>query len=178
MRGKLALLILFLLTVCRLPAQPKYKDWNLSAGIGLPTGNFSETHWIGMQMMAEYAPKRFGKLKALPKHPLGLMISCGFGYWAGKKETVSSYPFRYGNFSVLHLFGGASYRPSKNIVLKGSAGPALSHYEGHVRFNIGTEWGGQWYFQPQWGIGSSLTLLKELKARPLLMIGIRGNYAF
>lgn len=161
-----------------LHAQSPGKNLEISSGVAIPAGDFSNTYWIGARVMMDYSPKRFGKLLHNPKPPVAFVLSGGFSYYIGKKENVSTYPFRYGNYASFQVYGGAMMHPAKNWNIKLVAGPALSYYRNTIRFSIGAEFNSTWYWQHQWGIGPSLGILKESGARPLWIPGIRCVYAF
>lgn len=171
-------LILFFISFEIVQAQQPGKSRNLAAGVAIPAGNFSETHLIGAEVMIDYSPNRFGKLLRFPDPSIGFVLSGGISYFAGKKETVSTYPYRYGNYAILRVYGGAILHLAKNWNTRLVAGPAISYYGNNIRFNLGAELQSTWYWKQQWGVGPTLGILKENRADPLLMSGIRIAYAF
>lgn len=152
--------------------------WNASAGINLPAGNFAETHFPGAGFQIAYSNHRFGKLPVLPKKKFGLILNSGADYYPGKKEKVSGYDFKYGGYFVFHTYAGVLLHADKRTNISLVTGPALSHYQENIRFNIGSDLTGAYYFNRQWGISASLRLLNETGARPLLSAALKACYAF
>jgi hypothetical protein len=171
-------LLLLFISFKTVNSQQPGKSRNLSAGAAIPAGDFSETHLIGAEVLMEYSPNRFGKLLRLPDPSVGFILSGGLSYFAGKKETVSTYAYRYGNYAFLRVYGGAILHFAKNWNTRLVAGPAISYYGNNIRFNLGAELHSTWYWKQQWGIGPSVGILKESGARPIWTTGIRGSFAF
>jgi len=159
-------------------AQSSGKNMNLSGGGAIPIGNFSQTHLPGAQILFEYSKGRFGKLLKSPDPSIGFVLNGGLSFFSGKREKISAYTFRYSNYAVLHLYGGAMIHAAKNWHFAFSGGPAISYYRNNIRFNLGAELQSTWYWKQQWGVGPTLGILKENGADPLLMSGIRIAYAF
>ncbi|MEK7224450.1 MAG: hypothetical protein AAB221_02060, partial [Bacteroidota bacterium] len=78
-------------------------DHIVSFGINLPLGDFSSTHLVGFDIGYSPGTHVFGLVKN--KH-FAFTYNGGVAYYAGKKETVSSYPYKYPEYLFVHAFAG------------------------------------------------------------------------
>lgn len=150
-------------------------DHVVSFGINLPLGDFSSTHSVGFDIGYSPGTHVFGLVKN--KH-FAFTYNGGVAYYAGKKETVSSYPYKYPEYFFIHAFGGVLYNPARKIDFKLTAGPALGIYNGDTRFNIGASLEGSYYFKNAFIIGPSILLMKESKSDPLWAGSLKLGYLF
>lgn len=170
------LISLCLFSAVAVLAQP-YK-WNISATFHLPVGTFSETHFPGAGVEAAYSQKRFGRLPAIPKKKFSYIVTTGIDFFRGRKVTASGYPFKYGGYSLLHLYGGAVYNYKKHTNVQLVAGPALSRYKQNIRFNIGSLLSATYFVSGRTGITPSFGFINEWGAVPLWYGSVKVSKAF
>ena len=93
---------------------------SVSAGINISIAEFSETHPISVGANFTWSKDRLGLMYKKPSQALGFIADGGIDYYFGNKETVSSYPYKYNNFTYIHTYGGIIYNLCKkgNINLK------------------------------------------------------------
>lgn len=179
MRIKLfSILCLFFLTGIHLPAQVNGYRWNLSAGAAIPAGLFAETHFAGAGITADYSNKRFGQADSTIKKKLDYIISSGLSHYFGRTEKISGYPYTYRGYLIFHTYGGVIYNAGKKVNIHLTAGPALSHYNKTIRFNIGSDIGGSFYFSKKWGISPGLLMIAEPGAAMLIAGSVKVSRSF
>lgn len=159
-------------------AQDKGYSWNISAGVILPVGTFSETHWAGISLQGEYSRSRFGKMNTKPKKLVDYFLSTGTDFYFGKKEMVSSYPFTYAGYFILNTNAGLICNTGKQSNIRLGAGPAMSLYKKTPRFNISSSIAGSWYLSKTTGITAGLQMIQETGAHPLWSVFTRFSRAY
>jgi len=147
----------------------------VSLGLNIPLGSFSSTHTFGFGIGYSPGTHVFGLVKN--KH-FAFTYNGGIAYYPGKKETISSYPYKYPGYLFIHAFAGVLYNPATKIDFKLTAGPALGIYNGNSRFNIGAALEGAYYMNNQFIISPGVTLMKENKSDPLWAGSLKLGYLF
>jgi len=170
--------LLLVLCFFQAAAQPKGESWNVSAGIALPFGNFSETHFPGAGAAISYSKGRYGLLPAKPAKQFGYSLQANAHYYFGKNETVSGHSFRYPGYLLFHLFGGAICQPGKRTYIELVAGPGLGYYNSSTRFNLGGTLSATYYIRKRLGVSPSILLTKESGADWLGALSLRGCWVF
>ncbi len=150
----------------------------VSLGVQLPIGEFSSTHFLGVA--AEYTSARqwYGKLQ--PGKQLLFSYNGGLAYYPGKKETVSSYDYKYPAYLFVHAFGGISYAPrlKRKLNINLTAGPALGFYNGNTQFNLGAKLDGYYFVSKRTSIGPNIILMKESGADAIWSLGFKVTRLF
>lgn len=160
-----ALLSLLLSTIDNaIMAQSKDSDAGISVSVHVPVGSFSSTHIIGIG--AEYSPASH-IIHQLKQKRLAFTYNGGLAYYLGKKETVSSYPYKYPGYFFIHAFAGILYNPVKGGSIILTAGPALGIYNGNTQFNLGSKLEASYYISKNIAIGPGIIMMKEPGANPL-----------
>ncbi len=175
--NKLPVTLLLVLLVNGMAAQTKGHSWNVTAGIHLPVGNFSTTHFPGAGAGISYSDHRYGILPAKPVKKFGYTFHAAGDYYFGKKETVSGHPFQYSGYFLLHTYAGAIYNHGKRIHFEWLAGPALSFYNNKTRFNLGGNLSATYYITGKIGVSPCFMLIKETGAGWLGAFSLRGSWA-
>lgn len=150
-------------------------DHIVSFGVNLPLADFSSTHSIGFGIGYSPGTHVFGLVKN--KH-FAFTYNGGVAYYIGKKETVSSYPYKYPGYFFIHAFAGVLYNPASKIDFKLTAGPALGIYNGNSKFNIGAALEGAYYLNNQFIVAPGFFLMKENKSDPLWAGSLKLGYLF
>ena len=158
--------------------QPKGKANILSAGINIPLGDFSNTHVLGFGAEYFHSNHRFGSMKTKPVKAVGFIYSGGIDYYLGKKEKVSSYPYKYHGFTLLHGYGGVIYNPCKKGNISLITGPALGLSNGTAGFWWGVNLNGQYYFNEKFAIAPGLIFMKQHLADGIWSATLRGSMTF
>ncbi|MFN8289620.1 MAG: hypothetical protein U0U70_05165 [Chitinophagaceae bacterium] len=153
-------------------------NWNMAAGVHLPVGKFSETHFPGAGAEVSFTHKRFGKLWVVPKKSFSYVLNGGIDFFRGRKRLISGYPVKYGGYSLLHTYGGFIYNHGRRFHLQLVAGPAVSLYKQNVRFNIGSSLSATCYISRQNGITPCLSLINEWGASALWAASIKFSRSF
>lgn len=147
----------------------------VSAGIVWPLGDFSSTHWAGIQ--ADYSPS--GRVFGVPQlKKWSFTYNGGLAYYWGKKELVSNYPYRYPGYFFVHGFAGLLFRPDEKVNFTLTAGPALGLYNGNLRFNVGTKLDASFVLNEKWAIGPGILLRKEGGANALWSAAFKVTMIF
>jgi hypothetical protein len=144
----------------------------ISVGINIPVGNFSATHNIGINTEYSLVRHRFGISN---QNKIDFACNAGIAYYVGKKETVSSYLYKYPGYIFIHGFGGILYSPANNAGVSVTAGPALGIYNGNIKFNIGSKLEANYYIRKTLSIGSGMIFMKESGANPVGALFIRAS---
>jgi len=150
------------------------KGYSITAATVIPFGNFSSTHLIGIA--AEISPSAH-TVSLLKQPKVGFTYNGGIAYYLGKKETVSSYPYKYPGFIFIHAFAGAIYIPTKGVDVKLTAGPALAIYNRNLNFNIGSKLDVNYHLNNTIAIGPGIILMKELGTTSLWAASVRMTIA-
>jgi hypothetical protein len=157
---------------------PSGKVNAVSLGAGLPLGNFSSTHMIGVATNYSWSDHRFGGMDVKPVKPFGFTANGGVAYYFGKKETVSGYTYDYHRYIFIHAYAGVIYNPWRNGNIMLTAGPALGIYNGHTQFNIGSCLEGSYYITDKIAITPGIIFMKEHRADPLWTTSLKATMAF
>jgi hypothetical protein len=152
---------------------PQEKGISISAGINLPVGDFSSSHLIGIAVDCSPTRHWFGLLK---RKKIAFTYNGGLVCYFGKKETVSSYPYKYPGYIFVHGFGGMLYNPAKNAAISLTAGPALGIYNGNTQFNIGSKLEASYYISKNIAIGPGIILMKESGADPIWAASVKAIF--
>ncbi|MFZ9386676.1 MAG: hypothetical protein ACO25B_02240 [Chitinophagaceae bacterium] len=172
------LIFLFFLLTGPLAAQQKTYSWNARAGIDLPVGIFSRSHFPGIGAGVQYSKHRFGKQTLKPKKRMSFLLDAGGDYYFGKNVNTGGYPFKYSGYGLVHTYGGFQFRFQKKVFLSLAAGPGLGFYNGSTRFNIGTTLSGTYLTGKRTGLTPSFKLTRESGADWLAAFSIGGNWLF
>lgn len=147
-----------------------------AAGILMPAGAFSSTHYTGFGV--EYSRSLPISKKRVLHSPLFLLATAGISYYLGKKETVSGYPYTYPGYTQFYVYGGLQYSIGTNINIGLAAGPGGSLYNGDLRFAAGAKLEVTYYFNKRWGVKPGLLFIKEPGADPLVAASLKATFAF
>ena len=104
----------------------------VSTFINLPIGIFAETHFAG----AGFEVTKANTLLTKPNKKISYSYNGGFDYFIGKKESTSSYTYKYPGYTVIHLAAGVQYLSHARFSIGINVGPGLSIYNGSTRFCI------------------------------------------
>ncbi|MEI2737231.1 MAG: hypothetical protein V9F01_00430 [Chitinophagaceae bacterium] len=148
------------------------KGISVSLGVNAPVGNFSSTHFLGIGIDCSPSSHWFGLLK---RKKIAFTYTGGVAYYFGKKESVSSYPYKYPGFTFIHAFAGAFSIPFNKTSVKLTAGPALGIYNGNIQFNIGSRLEASYYINNKFFLGPDIILMKEYRANALWSLAIRAG---
>lgn len=171
------LIVCLLSSLFQLQAQRSFK-WNAAAGVHLPFGIFSETHFPGAGIEISYSDNRFGRLWVIPKKHFSYVLNGGIDYFRGRKVNISGYPVKYGSYSLLRTYGGVIYNHGRRFNLQLMAGPAVSLYKQNLRFNIGSDLSATYFIAKRNGITPCLIMINEWGASPLLAGSIKFSRTF
>jgi len=162
-------------TILTPPSSKQDKGFSLSAALVIPIGKFSSTHLLGVA--AEISPSAH-TVSLLKQPKIGFTYNGGVAYYPGKKETVSSYPYKYPGFIFIHAFAGAICIPTKDLDIRLTGGPALGIYNGNLNFNIGSKLDINYHFNNTISIGPGIIMMKEFGTTSLWSASIRTTIAF
>lgn len=171
-------ILLLVYPVHFIAAQPKGYSWNITSGIGLPVGSFSETHFPGLGASVSYSDGRFGLLPSAPRQKTSYSIHAGSYYFFGKEETVSGHPYSYPGYILVHLSGGLIYNHGKRTQFGLVAGPGMGIYNGSSRFTVTGTLSANYYIGKRIGISPAFILVRESGADLLGSFAINGCWAF
>jgi hypothetical protein len=157
---------------------PAGKRNAISAGVALPMGNFSNTHFIGFEAGYMRSNRRFGQLKINPSKPLGLVAAAGGSNYLGKNEKLDSFTYAYANYMHVYIHGGIIYNPCRygNIIL--ILGPGMSFYNGTERFVFGVTLLASYYFSSKFSVSPGISAMKESISDPLWTGSLKMSYFF
>jgi hypothetical protein len=151
----------------------------ISAGITIPFGEFTQTHWLGAGVNFSWSKNRFGIIDKKPSKPIGFIAYGGIHYYFGKKETVSSYPYQYNGFTYIHTYGGIIHNCGKNGNINLTTGPALGLENGFTTFFWGVNLSGAYYINEKIAITPGIIFMKDPESYdPLLSCSIKASWAF
>ncbi|MEQ1677252.1 MAG: hypothetical protein ABL876_11155, partial [Chitinophagaceae bacterium] len=114
-------------TAARKPDLHISRPNEVAAGMLLPLGDFSSTHFAGFQVEYSRSKHLFGK-RMLPETRISYLVTAGISYYMGKKETVSGYPYLYPGYTQFHAYGGILVATGAQINIGLTAGPGASLY--------------------------------------------------
>lgn len=139
----------------------------------MSVGDFSSTHPVGIALDCSPTRHWFGLLK---RKKIAFTYNGGVVYYFGKKETVSSYPYKYPGYIFIHSFGGLLYNPAKNAGISLTTGPALGIYNGNTQFNIGSKLEASYYISNRFAIVPGIMLMKESGADPIWAASVKARF--
>lgn len=152
---------------------------SVSAGINISIPEFSQTHQVGVGANFSWSKKRLGLMEKKPSKAFGFIAEGGIDYYFGNKETVSSYPYTYNNFTYLHTYAGIIYNLSKKGNINITTGPALGLEGGYTTLFWGANLAGAYYLNEKIAITPVIQFMKDPDSYdPLLSIGIKGSWVF
>ena len=140
---------------------PGGKKSVIAAGINIPLGDFSNTHYGGFSTVYAWSKNRFGRLNSMPAKKIGFTANSGVAYYFGKKESIGAGSYKYPAYIFLHAFAGAVYNAGKKIHFCLTAGPAAGIYSSNVQFNTGASLQCNYYISPKIAITPGLILMKK-----------------
>jgi hypothetical protein len=146
----------------------------VNLGIGLPLGEFGETHAFGLSLGYSRSKKRLGQMTSKPVKPFGFILNGALNYFFGKKETILYTSYKYPNYLVVTTYAGVIYNPCKKGNIHLIAGPFFSLYDSNLEVGIGLSLEGSYYLKSNFGISPVLQLLKHSGSNPLLVTGIKA----
>lgn len=148
---------------------------SISAGLNIPVGDFSSTHWAGIGLTV--APAIF-KYSLNDDHTIAFIYQGGAAYYLGKKETISGHSYTYPGYTFIHAFAGVSLLLKKNAEVLVALGPALGLYNGNIHFDAGASLTANYYFSDNVILGPSITMMKEFGANALWAASLKATFYF
>jgi hypothetical protein len=179
---KLSFLIFLILLFLQLAGQtntlltkPTGKSNLISLGPEFPVGDFAGTHFTGVGMEYMRTNKWFG-LYSSASNKVVFVYGGGVSFYFGRKETASSYSYKYPVYSLLKAVGGIAYKTGTRTNFVFVAGPAAGLYNGDTQFNLNGKLEGSYFFTEKFAISPGIVLLKEIsKADPLLIFSLKAS---
>jgi len=147
----------------------------LMAGGAIPTGAFSQTHWLGFQAVYAWSPSLAG---LFAQQRLGFLFHAGMEYYTGREEKIVTTSYRYPGYTYLHAYSGGIYHFSPAVHLSLAGGPGLGIYNGKASFNIGLNLEGIYYFRERWGLVPGFQFIHEKGSDPLWSGSLKLSYIF
>lgn len=152
---------------------------SVSTGINISFGEFSETHPVGVSANFTWSKNRLGLMGKKPSKAFGFIADGGIDYYFGNKETVSSNPYKYNNFTYIHTYAGIIYNLCKKGNINLVTGPALGLEGGYTTFFWGANLAGAYYINEKIALTPAIQFMKDPDSYyPLLSISIKGSWAF
>lgn len=152
---------------------------SVSVGLNIAFGEFSATHPIGVGANFTWSKNHLGLMEKKPSKAFGFIADGGIDYYFGTKETVSSSPYQYNNFTYFHTYAGIIYNLCKKGNINLTTGPALGLEDGYTTFFWGANLGGAYYVNEKIAITPAIQFMKDPDSYdPLLSIAIKGSWAF
>lgn len=152
---------------------------SVSVGINISIGEFAETHPIGAAVGFIWSKNRLGLMESKPSKAFGFIADGGIAYYFGNKETVSSYPYKYNNFTYIHTYGGIIYNLCKKGNINLTTGPALGLEGGFSTFFWGANFAGAYYINEKIAITPAIQFMKDPDSYdPLLSFSVKGSWSF
>ena len=151
------------LTVAK--AQQKTIQWGAGLNIGVPVGDFSQTHsfGIGFEGQAEYPIAT----------QASLVGSLGFTNFFGKKDDY--YDYKYKSAGIIPILVGARFYPTEQFFVGGKLGYGIFTGEGGGgAFNFVPQVG---YNAPQYQVSLGFHLLSR-DGGNASYLGLTGIYKF
>lgn len=149
----------------------------VSASLRSPLGDFSDTHFGGMEIQYEWYGKNNAN-RSGQKQAFLFKANGGVAVYAGKKEKILTATYTYPLFTFVHAFGGLVWRPSARFQFSGTAGPALGIYNGNALFYVGAKVEGQYLISNRISAGPMIQLMKEKGSDPLWAGSLGIHYFF
>jgi len=146
----------------------------ISAGISLPIGDFSETHFIGLGANYTWIRHYFTGLKKVSKNP-GFTITGGFDHYFGKKESNG---FRFYGLNYIKVMPGIIKQLGLSTHAGLSAGVACRIYKSNFDFAPAIILNGIFFVKESIGISPSVQYIKHTNENALWALGISGIYFF
>jgi hypothetical protein len=156
------------------------KNQALSVGLDIPVGDFFHTHWMGAGADYSWSNNRLGVLEIMPVKLLGFIANGGVDYYFGKKEIISSYPYKYPGYLYLHTYAGVICNPGKKTNIYLTAGPAISFYDGNVALAYGVNLAGSVYIfhNQKIAVTPGINFIKEKNADLIGSAFLKATLAF
>ena len=171
-------LFVFVVSTSSAPVtQVDKKNNALTIGLYAPTGDFSDSHVIGIGADYWWIPFRPHKDSNDTKQ-IAFAINGGVHYFFGKNITVNSYGFEFGNFLDVHIMPGLIYNPFKRSVIQLSAGPAANLYKQNIRIGAGAGLFTSYYLTEKISVGPAIHFRKFSNTAALWSAGIAASYFF
>lgn len=150
----------------------------LTAGPAIAFGRFSETHYGGIT--ASYIRNKYHHRKRASLHrpKTGWLAAASLSHYFGKKENTGLVSYRYKNYSLLELNGGAGWYPVKKLDLSLRAGPAIGYYNQTFRFTLTGHLQGSYQIGPKTNITPGLALIKEPGSDALWITSLQLGFRF
>lgn len=145
----------------------------LCTGVLFPLGDFSSTHVAGISAGYLFRP---GKINPLKK--IAFAARTGVQLYAGKKETVSGYPYRYPVYSLLYVQGGALMKITNKAGVYWMAGPGLGWYEGTARLTVISSAAFYYAITRKVAAGPAINWIKETGSVALWSGGLQATFRF
>lgn len=157
---------------------PSGKKNLIAAGITLPSGDFSNTHFGGFSTIYAWSNNRFGLLTTMPAKKFGFTANSGIAYYFGKKETIGTGSYQYPAYIFLNINGGVIYNTGKKVNICLTAGPAAVAYNSNVQFNTGASLQCNYYISPKMAITPGLIMMKETGSDAIWSGSVSAAIAF
>lgn len=157
---------------------PAVQKFITSLGVSLPIGDFSSTHFLGINAEFSICNQRFGKLKKASAKKLALLASGGSEFFLGKKEKVVTSSYKYPAYIVPYINGGIILNPFKEFSFSFITGPALAFYNSTTRFNLRGALQGSYFIAEKITAGFRLSMIKESISEPLWYGSLIVGYVF
>lgn len=157
---------------------PGKKRNSIAAGINIPIGDFSTTHFGGFSTVYAWSKNRFGLLSTMPVKKIGFTANSGIACYFGKKETIGSGSYQYPAYIFLHIYAGAIYNAGKKVNICLTAGPAAGIYSSNVQFNTGASLQCNYYISGKIAITPGLIMMKETGSDPLYSAALKASIVF
>jgi hypothetical protein len=154
------------------------KKFAVSAGIDIPAGEFPQTHSFGGGGDLSWSNHRFGMMKKKPVKLIGFTANAGIDHYFGRNRTVSTYQINYGDFTYLHVYGGAIYNPCKKGNIQLTAGSGAGLIDGIIEFWWGVNLTGSYYINEKIAITPGIIFMKQSIADPLIAGILRASWSF
>ncbi|MBL7726026.1 MAG: hypothetical protein JNK27_17935 [Chitinophagaceae bacterium] len=150
----------------------------IAAGITIPLGDFSNTHFGGFNTVYAWSKNRFGRLTTLPAKKIGFTANSGIAYYFGKKETIGTGSYQYPAYIFLHIYAGAMYNADEKVNICLTAGPAAGIYNSNTQFNAGVSLQCNYYVSDKIAITPGLIMMKETRSDPIWSGSVRAAMVF
>lgn len=150
----------------------------IAAGITIPSGDFSSTHFGGFSTIYAWSNNRFGLLTTMPAKKIGFTANSGIAYYFGKKETIGTGSYQYPAYIFLHIYAGVIYNAGKKVNICLTAGPAAGIYNSNTQFNTGASLQCNYYITPKIAITPGLIMMKETGSDAIWSGSVSAAIAF
>ena len=150
----------------------------IAAGITIPVGDFSSTHFGALNAVYAWSNNRFGLLTTMPVIKIGFTANSGIAYYFGRKETIGTGSYQYPAYIFLHIYAGAIYNAGKKVNICLTAGPAAGIYNSSTQFNTGASLQCNYYISPKIAITPGLIMMKETGSDAIWSGSVNAAIAF